>query len=376
MHILQVTPYFYPHFGGVESHVMGLTEGLMNLGHEVEVVTSRYSRMPETEKIKGIKVTRLPQWVNLYNTPVVTAIQEFVRRSHADVIHVHSPPPFTERFAAKGAKDAQKPLVVTHHCDLELKGFLGKMAVNVYQSLLGKYPLKMADRVISTTNSYATTSRSLWDIDVDVVPNAVDVNRFHPKNKGDFIRDKFVEGDEPIALFVGRLVPHKGIGILIRALEYLQSGKLLIVGDGPYLNWLKQLTKKLKLEDRVVFVGPISDYWLPAYYAATDVVVLPSTSRLEAFGIVGLEAMASGKPLVLSDIPGVRDVISSDEGFIVEPLDPEALAEALEKIWNYPENAKQMGLKGRERVVSMFSWEKVSKEVETIFKEIVAKELG
>ena len=371
MHILQVTPYFYPHFGGVESHVMGLSEGLMNLGHEVEVVTSRYSRMPETEKIKGIKVTRLPQWINLYNTPVVTAIQEFVRRSHADVIHVHSPPPFTERFAAKGAKDARKPLVVTHHCDLELKGFLGKMAVNVYQSFLGKYPLKVADRVISTTNSYATTSRSLWDIDVDVVPNAVDVNRFNPKNKGDFIRDKFVEGDEPLALFVGRLVPHKGIGILIRALEYSQRGKLLIVGDGPYLNWLKQLTKKLKLEERVVFVGPISDYWLPAYYAATDVVVLPSTSRLEAFGIVGLEAMASGKPLVLSDIPGVRDVISSEEGFIVEPLDPEALAEALEKIWDYPENAKLMGLKGRERVVNMFSWEKVSKDVEDIFKEIV-----
>ena len=373
MHILQVTPYFYPHFGGVESHVMGLSEGLINLGHDVEVVTSRYSRMPETEKIKGIKVTRLPQWINLYNTPVVTAIQEFVRRSHADVVHVHSPPPFTERFAAKGAKDSQKPLVVTHHCDLELKGFLGNIAVNLYQSFLGKYPLRVADRVISTTNSYAATSRSLWDIDVDVVPNAVDIDRFNPQNKGDFIRDKFVEEDEPLALFVGRLVPHKGIGILIRALEYLQNGKLLIIGDGPYLNWLKQLTKKLNLEERVVFVGPISDYWLPAYYAATDVVVLPSTSRLEAFGIVGLEAMASGKPLVLSDIPGVRDVISSDEGFIVAPLAPEALAHALEKIWDYPENAKQMGLKGRERVVSMFSWEKVSKDVEKIFKEIITK---
>ena len=84
----------------------------------------------------------------------------------------------------------------------------------------------------------------------------------------------------------------------------------------------------------------------------------------------GLEGMASGKQLILSDIPGVRDVISSEEGFIVEPLDPEALAEALEKIWSYPENAKQMGLKGRERVVSMFSWKKVSKDVEKIFKEI------
>jgi holo-[acyl-carrier-protein] synthase len=82
---------------------MGLSETLIKLGHEVEVVTSRYSRMPEIEKIKGIKVTRLPQWANMYNTPVVTAIRSFVRRSHADVVHVHSPPPFTERFAAKEA---------------------------------------------------------------------------------------------------------------------------------------------------------------------------------------------------------------------------------------------------------------------------------
>ena len=141
MHILQVTPYFYPHFGGVESHVLGLSENLIKLGHEVQVVTSRYSRMPEIENLNGIKITRLPQWVNMYNTPVVTSIQPFVRRSHADVVHVHSPPPFTERFAAKGAKESNKPLVVTHHCDLELKGMFGNIAVNLYQSMLGKYPL-------------------------------------------------------------------------------------------------------------------------------------------------------------------------------------------------------------------------------------------
>ena len=373
MHILQVTPYFYPHFGGVESHVMGLSETLIKLGHEVEVVTSRYSRMPEIEKIKGIKVTRLPQWANMYNTPVVTGIQSFVRKSHADVVHVHSPPPFTERFAAKGAKESLKPLVITQHCDLELKGLFGRVAVSLYQNALGKYPLEAADRVISTTESYATTSRSLWDIDVSVVPNAVDTDRFRPENQGDFIRDKFAGNDEPLALFVGRLVPHKGIGILIRALNYTENGKLLIVGDGPYLNWLKRLTRKMKLENRIVFVGPISDYWLPAYYAATDVVILPSTSRLEAFCIVGLEGMASCNPLILSDIPGVRDVISSEEGFIVEPLDPEALAKALEKVWNYPEMAKQMGKRGRERVEKLFSWEKVARDIEKIFIEVTAK---
>ena len=172
---------------------------------------------------------------------------------------------------------------------------------------------------------------------------------------------------------MGRLVPHKGICILIRSISYTKKGKLLIVGDGPYLSWLKKLTRQINVEERVVFVGPISDFWLPAYYSSADVVVLPSTSRLEAFGIVGLEAMASGKPLILSDIPGVRDVISKKEGYIVEPLDPEALAKALQKIWDGPEMAKEMGKRGRERVEKLFSWEKVSKDIEKVFTDILAK---
>ena len=373
MHILQVTPYFFPHFGGVESHVLGLSENLIKMGHDVEVVTSRYSRMPETETLNGIKITRLPQWINMYNTPIVTSIRQFVRRTHADIVHVHSPPPFTERFAAKGAKEAGKPFVVTHHCDLELKGVFGNTAVNFYQNFLGKYPLEVADRVISTTESYATTSRTLWDTDVTVIPNAVDIKRFNLENKGEVIRDKYSIGNDPLALFVGRLVPHKGIGILIRSLAYTRRGKLLIVGDRPYKKWLIDLVKKLDLNERVIFVGPVDDYWLPSYYSATDVVILPSTSRLEAFGIVGLEGMASGKPLILSDIPGVRDVISEKEGYIVEPLDPNAIAEALEKIWGAPEMAREMGKRGRKRVEALFSWEKVSKDVVEVFNEILTK---
>ncbi|MFL2943845.1 MAG: glycosyltransferase family 4 protein [Candidatus Poseidoniales archaeon] len=373
MHILQVTPYFFPHFGGVESHVLGLSENLIKMGHDVEVVTSRYSRMPETETLNGIRITRLPQWINMYNTPIVTSIRQFVRRTHADIIHIHSPPPFTERFAAKGAKEAGKPFVVTHHCDLELKGIFGNTAVNFYQNFLGKFPLEEANRVISTTESYATTSRTLWDTDVTVIPNAVDIKRFNLENKGELIRDKYSIGNDPLALFVGRLVPHKGIGILIRSLTHTPNGKLMIVGDGPYKKWLMNLVKKMDLKERVIFVGPVDDYWLPSYYSATDVVILPSTSRLEAFGIVGLEGMASGKPLILSDIPGVRDVISEKEGYIVEPLDPNAIAEALEKIWSAPEMAREMGKRGRERVEALFSWEKVSKDVEEVFNEILTR---
>ena len=83
--------------------------------------------------------------------------------------------------------------------------------------------------------------------------------------------------------------------------------------------------------------------------------------------------MASGKPLILSNIPGVRDVISSDEGFIVEPLDPEAIKKALDKIWSSPEMARQMGKRGRERVETLFSWQRVSKDIEHIFQEVISK---
>ena len=229
MHILQVTPYFYPHFGGVESHVLGLSENLIKLGHEVEVVTSRYSRMPEIEKINGIKVTRLPQLINLYNTPVVTAIQNFVRMSHADIVHVHSPPPFTERFAAKGAKNSNKPIVVTHHCDLELKGVFGNIAVNLYQRFLGKYPLQTADRVISTTESYATTSRSLWNIDVDVVPNAVKsvvISTQHSKDV-DLVKVK-----ELCMPYIERSIPKNLLGNLDEKEIYINPTGNFVIG-GP-----------------------------------------------------------------------------------------------------------------------------------------------
>ena len=372
MHILEVTPYFHPHYGGVESHVLGLALHLQQRGHTVEVLTSRYARMPERETVRGLPVRRVTQWLNLFNTPVAPGFGGNIAATEADVVHVHSPPPFTELFAARGARKAGKPLVVTYHCDLELRGRLGSLMVRGYQRFLGNRPLQRAARIISTTESYAATSRALWNRDVEVVPNAVDTERFHPSNRGDHIRERFAPDNEPLALFVGRLVPHKGVGILVRALSRLERGRRLVVGDGPYRDWLDLLVRSCGLQERVSFAGPVGDAWLPAYYAACDTVVLPSTSRLEAFGIVGLEGMASGKPLVLSDIPGVRDVITGEEGHLVEPLDPDALAAALQNIWDYPERARQMGVRGRERVEREFAWPRVAEKVEQVLEAAIS----
>ena len=157
--------------------------------------------------------------------------------------------------------------------------------------------------------------------------------------------------------------------IIIPTISRLKSVPL---GDGPYRDWLNQLVRSCGLQERVSFAGPVGDAWLPAYYAACDTVVLPSTSRLEAFGIVGLEGIASGKPLVLSDIPGVRDVITSEEGRLVEPLDPDALAAALQNIWDYPERARQMGVRGRERIEREFAWPRVAEKIEKVLEAAIS----
>ena len=372
MHILQVTPYFHPHFGGVESHVLGLALELQKRGHTVDIVTSRYGRMPAREEVQGLQVTRLVQWLNLFNTPMVTGLPRHIARSAAEVVHVHSPPPFTERGAAEGCRRSGKPLVVTHHCDLELRGPLGRLAVWGYRRFLARFPLKVARHVIATTESYAATSRNLWSTEVEVIPNAVDPDRFHPRNDGEPVRRQYGIGDEPLALFVGRLVPHKGVDTLIEALSYLDHGHAMVVGDGPHAQALRRCARQLGVGRRVTFAGPVADRWLPSYYAAADTVVLPSSSRLEAFGIVGLEGMASGKPLVLSNIPGVRDVITDEEGRQVDPLDPDGLAGALEWLWDYPERARSMGRRGRQRVEEQFAWPIVAENVERVLASVVA----
>jgi glycosyltransferase involved in cell wall biosynthesis len=166
MRILEVTPYFHPHYGGVESHVLGLSMHLQQRGHTIEVVTSRYARMPVRETVCGLPVNRVTQWLNLFNTPVAPGFGGHIAATEADVVHVHSPPPFTELFAARGARKAGKPLVITYHCDLELRGRLGSLMVRGYQRYAGQRPLQAAKRIISTTESYAATSRALWNREV------------------------------------------------------------------------------------------------------------------------------------------------------------------------------------------------------------------
>jgi glycosyltransferase involved in cell wall biosynthesis len=369
--IAQVSPWFYPHLGGVESHVETLSKELVARGHRVTVVTTRDSPyLPERETREGFEVLRVRPRMIAMRTPVVPGIRAALRDIPADLVHAHLPPPLTAHYAADGSEARGLPFIITYHCDVELPSPFGTIIEAFYRRSLGESTLRRARRIIVTTKTYAATSRAVWRHNPIVIPNAVDHRRFHPGADGSYVREKLhIPADKPTVLLVGRIVPHKGVEHFVEAARYLNGTQFLVAGEGSSLPAMRRLALDFGVADRVRFLGRVSQANLPRLYAACDVFVLPSVSRLEAFGIVALEAMSTGKPVVVADIPGVREVIEDgSEGLLAEPVNPQDLAEKVQRLIADPQLRAEMGRRGREKVLSAFSIERVTDQVEAVYR--------
>lgn len=372
MKVLQVAPYFHPHIGGVESHVLDLSRRLVDLGFDVEIVTSMYEPLPQREKIFDLSVTRLKPVTIRWKTPVTFQLRKYTSSTDADIVHAHSPPPLDSYFAARGAKASGKPFVITYHCDLEIPGILGPSIVWFYDRTFGSYTVSSADKIIVTTSTYAATSRSVWNYVPAVIPNAVDSEMFNPSVDGLEIRERHgIRSDDKMVLFVGRLVSHKGIDHLLEAARIVRDAKFVIVGGGEYADELSRRVHHSGTGRNVTFAGRVPYSDLPKYYGACDVSVLPSVSRLEAFGIAALEGMSSGKPVVVSDIPGVREVITNgEEGLLCEPMNPEDLARKISMLLKDDEMRRKMGDKGRRKVEKYFNIDRVARKVAEVYEAL------
>ena len=374
MRIAQVSPWFSPHFGGVESHVRSLSRELAHRGHEVTVVTSQHDRtLSAEETVDGFRVVRVrPRFIFL-QTPITPRMRGSLRALSADVVHAHSPPPLASHYAGAVASERGIPYVVTYHCDVELPSAFGSVVESIYRRSLGADTLRNANQVIVTTRTYAATSRAIWRYNPSVIPNAVDHRRFRPDVDGSAVRSKLrIPPEVPIVLLVGRIVPHKGVEHLVEAARYVPDARFLVAGGGSSLDAMKRLALSMGVEDRVRFLGRISDDRLPEVYAACDVFVLPSVSRLEAFGIVALEAMSTGKPVIVADIPGVREIIEDGrDGLLADPVNPRDLAEKIRRLLSDPEARQKMGARGREKVLESFSIERVTDRIEAVYRAIL-----
>jgi glycosyltransferase involved in cell wall biosynthesis len=375
MRIAQVTPYFHPHIGGVESNVYNISRNLLKLGHEVTVFTSRYNKaLLQTEEFEGLKIFRTKQMTNLFSTPVTPALVKDLLQDKWDIVHTHAPPPLSSYYVAKARNKAHFPTVMTYHCDPEIPVRGGGAITSLYRYTYGNYTLRRMDLVLAETETYAATSRAIWNTHAKVIPPGVDTERFHPNVQGDAIRKLHDLGDSKVVMFVGRLTFHKGVNHLIEAAGLYKDAKYLIVGSGPMEESLKRQAAASPNAKNIIFAGKVSDDKLPEYYAACDVLVLPSVSRLEAFGLVMLEALSSGKPVITSDMPGMREVVVDHvDGLWAEPLDSHDLAEKVRTLLEDDDMRKRFGANGRMKVEARFTWSRVTKLTEDAYNKVLQK---
>lgn len=375
MKIVQVSPFFSPHPGGVESHVRRLATQLVREGHEVTVVTSRYdASLPPEETIDGIHVKRGPVHGTLLNTPIDTRVGEILRETPADVVHLHYPPPITPYFAARALRRPRPPVVLTYHCDLYLPRAWGRVMTGLYERVFLPGLFSRVDRIVVHTRSYRATSAMLSGRETTVVPSLVDVERFaHAERVPELRRELGLDGRR-VVLFTGRLVPHKGVDTGLRMLASLPPDvTLLVIGSGPGLSQLEGLARRLAVSRRVQFLPDVRDEDLSRYVALSDVFVYPSQNRLEGFGLAVAEAMAGARPVVIADMPGVREVITPGvEGLLAQPMIPADFAEKVTSILNDPARARAMGAAGQARARALYALEPVTEQIVAIYEELLA----
>jgi glycosyltransferase involved in cell wall biosynthesis len=373
--IVQVAPYFHPHAGGVESHVRAIAREFARTGHDVTVLTSRFRPdLPEEERFEGYRIVRARSLGVAFNTPLDYGIGAWVERLDADIFHLHFPPPFTSYFATRHLRRRGVPSCLTYHCDLFLSTPIGAALTGAYNRLLLPSTLDRVDRIIVHTRSYALTSRYLRERPVEIIPSSVDLDRFRPDVDGAGVRSSLHLTDRRVIAFTGRLVPHKGVDDLVRALARLpEDVALLVIGNGPGLGEVNSLARRLKVEHRIRLCPWVSDADLPRYLRAADLFVFPSTNRLEGFGLAVAEALASGLPAVIADIPGVREVIEPGrEGILAEPLMEGDLAAKVRELLDDPARRAEMARAARARAEARYGVATVTGALYELYQRLIA----
>jgi glycosyltransferase involved in cell wall biosynthesis len=339
MKILQVGKYFPPEPGGMETSLFQLCDGLTQVeGVNVTCLVANTSPSTVTENVGKIGVIRAARFGSVASTPICpTFRRKDLERNH-DLLHFHLPNP----LATLAYADCDKPYVVTYHCDIVRYPGLLKAYIPALRSFL-----KNAKRVIVTSKALEASSPVLreFGIKCDVIPLGLDPTYLEPNSVREKLRSDLREKfGNKIVLFVGRLVPYKGLGDLIRAMEQV-DGALLIVGQGPEKERLQMQINENGLENRVRLMGFIPDEEIGAYYHASDVVALTSNNTSEAFGMCLLEAQACKKALLTTRLPtGVATVnLEEQTGLLAEVGDSAGMAEGLSRILGDPKLSKKLG---------------------------------
>ncbi len=375
MKILQVYKDYYPPVkGGIEGHLNLLSEGLRRYGMDVEVLVSNTRASLEHINVNGIPVTKVPQLGRFASAPLNATFPFWLQKlgKTADIIHFHFPNPTAELSSL--FPGLTNNVVVTYHSDIVKQ----KRLKEVYSPFLVRF-LKKSRAIIATSRNYVHSSHVLSQFEhkCRVIPLGIDIEKFrYPQEKRseiEAIRRQY----GPFVLFIGRFRYYKGLHVMIEAMRRIH-GRLLLIGTGPLERELRRQTREAGLSQKVFFLGELSDFEMIRYLHACEVFVLPSIQRSEAFGIVQLEAMACGKPVVCTELNTGTSFVNQHgrTGLVVVPGNVESLVEAVNRLMDQPELRRQYGQAGYRRVSTHFSVERMIGEVVSLYWEILAEVPG
>jgi glycosyltransferase involved in cell wall biosynthesis len=337
-----------------------------------EVLVANTSRATVRDDVAGIPVTRAAQAVRVGSIPVCPSFLLGLRRSRADVIVIHEPNPMA-LVAYRVSARRQQPLIVWHHSDV----IRAEWMYRAFYQPLARYTLRRASRIAVSSPNLRDHAREVqhYRHKCVVIPFGIDVNRLRDSAQPPaWLREFRLRCPGPFALTVGRMVRYKGVDHLLRALAGTGM-RAVVIGDGPELPHYRSLTVSLGLHDSVLFPGSVPDEELTAAYHACDMFVLPAVTSQETFGMVQLEAMACGKPVISTNLPtGVPWVnVHERTGIIVPPGDALALRQAMLALGSSPERRSEMGAQGRDRVAQEFTLEAMARRVVTLYEDVVGE---
>jgi glycosyltransferase involved in cell wall biosynthesis len=369
LRVLQIFKYYYPHVGGVEKVAQDIAEGLSGQ-IDTEVLACHEALRTRREKVNDIDVTRAGRIFTRFSVPVALGFPFLMRQMArtADILHFHLPYPLADVSYLLSRPKGK--VVVWWHSDIVRPKYLTKL----YRPFQVQF-LKKAAAIIVAAPQLIDSSPMLrrFRDKCEVIPIGIDTARFSlngSRHAG--VQELRAKYGPRIVLFVGRLAYYKGVDYLIRAMKEI-DGRLLLVGEGPLEADMKGLAASMGVLDKCVFLGKVSDEELPLYYHACDVFVLPSVASTEAYGIVQLEAMACGKPVVSTSLStGVTFVnLHGHTGLAVPPADEQALADAINRLLDDPGLRQKYGLFAKERVERQFTRAAMVDKVYLLYKRVI-----
>jgi glycosyltransferase involved in cell wall biosynthesis len=361
--LLHVGKFYPPHRGGMEAHLRDLAVRQRDLC-SVRVIVANSVRRNHMSEVEGVPVLRVASLGSVGSMPVCPGLTVAIRNSPADLVHMHMPNPGAAYAYLKSGHTGK--VVLTHHADTLGKKFLRRFSDPYVNRLM-----RRAVRIIATSHRYLDSSYELAPFreKCRVIPLGIGIEPVSDIDRAMGLELRREHGGRLI-LAVGRLVPYKGFDFLIRALKSVDA-KLMLIGAGPQSEYLARLAVSEGVDNKLIMLGPVEN--LAPYFAAACIFVLPSSNRAEAFGIVQLEAMAAGLPVINTNIDSaVPEVcINGKTGITIQPGDTDALAAAMKRLLDNEGLRHQLGQAAKTRVCAEFRADTMAERVLALYREVL-----